>query len=211
VFTVRNGAAYSIFIAPVDRSSAPRLIARDSDTPNFAGPTEIVFRQLGDKASYLGRVHADGTGMERLLERPVESKMGNSPDGEWAVAGGFSDPSRPAGTYAVSLKDRSQRFLCAGPCVIKWSPDGKFLFVTVNYSPADAKNSLTATGRTFIFPEPHGIDSIAIPARGVNPDDLEIPGARVIPKGDLSPGPGGKTWAYTVAEFEGNIFRIPLH
>ena len=152
VFTVRNGAAYSIFIAPVDRSAGPRLIAKDADSPNFAGPTEIVFRQLGDKASHLARVHTDGTGVERLTETPIDSKMGSSPDGEWATVGGLTDSSKPPGTYAVSLKDRSQRFLCAGPCVIRWSPDGKFLFLTVNFSPADAKNSLTATGRTFVFP-----------------------------------------------------------
>ena len=108
-------------MAAVDRGSAPHLLAKDGDSVSFAGPTDLVFRQLGEKASYLDRIHIDGTGLERITEAPIAGKTGTSPDGEWAVAGGLNNSAGLRGTYAVSLRDGSRRALCVGPCVVNWS------------------------------------------------------------------------------------------
>jgi serine/threonine protein kinase/Tol biopolymer transport system component len=210
-FTVRTGSAMAIFMAAVDRGSAPHLLTKDGDNVSFAGATDLVFRQLGDKNGYLARIHADGTGLERITELPIASKMGSSPDGAWAVASGLTDPSKPPGTYAVSLRDGSRRVLCAGPCMAKWSLDGKLLFLTLSRASA-AKNSLTAAGRTLVIPLPRGLAGAAIPEAGFNPvSDQELNGIQVIQKEQISPGFDASTYAYTSADFQGNLFRIPLH
>jgi hypothetical protein len=211
-FTDRTDGAMAIFIAAVDRGSPPHLLAKDGDNVSFAGGTEVVFRQLGEKNGYLARIHTDGTGLARITETPIASKMGSSPDGEWAVAAGLTDPSKPAGTYAVSLRNGSRRSLCAGPCMVKWSLDSKLLFLTLSRASSDARNSLAASGRTLVIPLPRGLAGAAIPEAGFNlVSDQELAGIQVIRQEELSPAFDANTYAYTAAEFQGNLFRIPLH
>jgi hypothetical protein len=205
VFTVRTGGAMAIFMAAVDRGSAPRLLTKDGDSVSFAGAGDVVFRQLGEKASYLARIHTDGTGLERIAETPIVEKWGTSRDGAWAAASGLTDPSKPPQTYAVSLRNRSRRAVCAGPCMARWSLDGKFLFVTT-------RPALTSPGRTLVIPLPQGLSESKIPNGGLNPwSDEELEGIRVIRQGEMSPGFDANKYAYTAAEFQGNLFRIPLH
>jgi hypothetical protein len=212
VFSVRPGGASAIFMAAVDRGSAPRLITKDGDSPSFAGATDLVFRQLGEKTSYLARIHTNGTGLARVTELPIVGGSGASPDGEWAVASGLTDPSKPPGTYAVSLRDGSRRFLCVGGCRVKWSLDRQILFLSVIGSPSDARNTLTNAGRTLVIPLPRGLVGAAIPEAGFNPaSDQDLSGIRVIRQRQVSPGFDADTYAYTAAEFQGNLFRIPLH
>jgi Tol biopolymer transport system component/tRNA A-37 threonylcarbamoyl transferase component Bud32 len=217
-FTAQNAGTKSIYIASVDRGSAPRLLTKDADGVSFAGSANLIFRQLKEKASYLVRVHADGTGMERVVETPILEKLGTSADGEWAVAGGRIDPSKPPGAYAISLRDRSRRGICRGPCLVRWSPGGKFLFVTLSRAPSDIKNALSASVLTVVVPLPKGLKAAAIPDDGfdaISEDDpaglRTLPGLRAIRQSDIAPGLDPNTYAYTSAEFQGNLFRVPLH
>jgi hypothetical protein len=212
VFTVRTGGATEAYIAAVDRGSAPHLLTKDGDGVSFAGPTDVVFRQLGEKNGYLARIHTDGTGLKRVMEAPIAGKMGNtSPDGEWTLAAGLTDFSKTPGTYAVSLRDGSRRAICTGACVVKWTLDGKFLFVTLGHALADERNSLSTPGRTLVIPLPRGLAAAAIPEGGFSAGSDEFPGIQVIRQEQISPGFDAKTYAYTTAEFQGNLFRIPLH
>jgi hypothetical protein len=211
VFTVAAGGAMSIFMAAVDRGSAPHLLTKDGDSVSFAGSKDLVFRQLGEKASHLARIHTDGTGLEQITEAPIAGKMGTSPDGEWAVTAGLTDTSKTPGTYAVSLRDGRRRPLCTGACLVKWSLDGKFLFVTLERSPSAGRLSLSASGRTIVIPLPRGLAGAAIPADGFSAASDEFNGIRVIRQEQISPGFDADTYAYTTTEFQGNLFRIPLH
>jgi hypothetical protein len=164
-----------------------------------------VFRQLGDKANYLARVQTDGSGLERVLDAPVASKFGVSPDGEWAAVAGVFDPSLPPGAYAVSLQDHSRRRICAGPCNVAWSLDGKLLYVT----PYPIR---TSVGRTLVVPLPRGFRRAPLPESGLDrASDEELAGIKVILRGVMFPGPDPDTYAFTTAAFQGNLFRIPLH
>jgi Tol biopolymer transport system component/tRNA A-37 threonylcarbamoyl transferase component Bud32 len=211
VFTVRNGGAIAIFMAAVDRGSAPHLITKDGDGVSFAGPTDLVFRQLGDKNNYLARIHTDGTGLERITQTPIASKVGTSPDGEWAVASGLIDQSKGAVTYAVSLRDGNRRTMCTGPCMVRWSLDSKILFVTLARSPSDGRVSLTVAGRTLVIPLPRGLAGASIPDGGFRAASDEFNGITIIRQEQITPGFDANTYAYTTAEFQGNLFRIPLH
>jgi hypothetical protein len=213
VFTVRTGGgATSIFMAALDRGSAPHLLTKDGDNVTFAGAKDVVFRQLGEKAGYLARINTDGSGIEHVTETPIAGKMGASPDGEWVVGAGLTETSKLPGTYAISLRDGSRRDLCTGACLVKWSLDRKFLFLTPSRSTADDKNSASTSARTFVIPLPRGLGGVAIPKAGFNAaSDQELNGIRVIGQEQVSPGVDANTYAYTAAEFQGNLFRIPLH
>jgi hypothetical protein len=109
------------------------------------------------------------------------------------------------GTFAVSLKDRTQKMICGFLCLAKWSPDGQFLYVTTSLEP-------TSAGTTLVLPIPRGQDLPALPEGGVNAEASDdIPGVRMIRQGQFAPGPGPETYAFAKSEFVGNLFRIPLH
>jgi hypothetical protein len=86
--------------------------------------------------------------------------------------------------------------------MVEWSPDGKFLYVTTS-------SSLASSGRTLVLPLPRGLGQAALPAGGFDHD--ESPGLQVIRQRSMTPGPDPGTYAFTTAEFQGNLFRIPLH
>ena len=63
-----------------------------------------------------------------------------------------------------------------------------------------------------MIPLPRGLGEAAIPEGGFNPaSDQQLNGIRVIPVEEVSSGFDANMYAYTAAEFQGNLFRIPLH
>jgi len=213
VFTTETGGANSIFLAPVDRGSPPRLLTRDADEVSFSGPAQILFRQLGEKANYLARIHTDGSGLERISESPIAEKAGASPDGNWGAVGGWLGSSRSDGTYLISLTDRSYRLLVRNaPCVVQWSLDGQFLFVTLDHTTRDQRVTSGSSGRTLVVPLSHGLAEAPIPAGGFDPESDQLPqGVQMIPQWLVAPRFDPHSYAYTLTEFQGNLFRIPLH
>lgn len=211
-FTLETGGAKSIFVASVDRGTPPRLVTRDGDEVSFAGPMNILFRQLAGKANFLARIHKDGTGLTRVLDTPIADKGGGSPDGVWAIVSGWVGPSSVEGTYIISLRDQSSRYLAKNPCVVQWSSDGKFLFVTLDHSAADVKETTGSSGRTLVIPLPRGVAEAAIPAAGFDPaSHEELNGIQMIPRWLVAPRFDANTYAYVATEFQGNLFQIPLH
>ena len=85
------------------------------------------------------------------------------------------------------------------------------MFVTLGRAPADERNSLSTPGRTLVIPLPRGLAAAAIPEAGFNLASDEFNGIQVIRQEQISPGFDANTYAYTTAEFQGNLFRIPLH
>lgn len=41
--------------------------------------------------------------------------------------------------------------------------------------------------------------------------ERDVRGIQVLPHGNLRPGPDSSTYVFTKHEFQGNLFRIPLH
>ncbi len=202
-FTSQAGKEYQIFVAPLDASAPPRLVVHGGDGVSFGASGELLFRQLGRNANYLARVKIDGGGLERVLEEPIEDKGSVSPDGAWAVVAGVGASSKL--TVAVSVKDGTQKIVCVGLCLPKWSPDGTSFFVATSLDP-------TSAGATLVFPLARGQALPALPPGGLATDSTDnLPGVRVIREGRAIPGPGPDTYTFARTEFVGNLFRIPLH
>jgi serine/threonine protein kinase/Tol biopolymer transport system component len=202
-FTVLMGDESQIFLATADRSSPPRMVVRGGDMVSF-GAGQLVFRQLGGKANYLARVQEDGSGLTRILDSRIVEISGVSPDGEWATV---SDIGSVPGNFAVSMRDRAQRRICAAACVVQWSADGKYMYVALT-----SRFSAPTGKHTYIIRIPHGFRLLDLPASGIDrASEAELAGIQSIPQGDMSPGPDPQTYAFTNTTFQGNLFRIPLH
>jgi hypothetical protein len=203
-FTVHMGDESQIYLAAVDRSSPPRLMVRGGDQVSF-GAGQLFFRQVGGKADYLARVQEDGSGLARILETKTTEVGGVSPDGAWATV---ADLESVAGEYVIGVRRRAQRKICSGVCYVRWSADGKYLYV----SPTSRFSASESTLPTYIIPIPHGIELLDLPASGIDLDSKEhLAGLQSIPQGNMSPGPDPQTYAFTTTAFQGNLFRIPLH
>jgi eukaryotic-like serine/threonine-protein kinase len=187
-----------IFVAASDRSAPPRLVVQGGDSVSFGAGGQLIFRQLSAKTDYLAHIQADGSGLERIQDLPILAKSGASPDGEWVLAGGAGTTH---GMFGVSVKGKVRRQICTTRCDGKWSPDGKYFYLTVG-QPA------RSNGRTtYILPIPRGAGLPDLPLI----DESGPSGMRSIPQMSVAPGPDPGTYAFATAEFQGNLFRIPLH
>ena len=203
-FTVQMGDESQIFLAAADRSLPPRLVVRGGDQVSF-GAGQLFFRQVGGKADYPARVQEDGSGLTRILEAKTTEVGGVSPDGEWVIV---ADLESVPGEFIVGVRRRAKRKICAGVCFVKWSADGKYLYV----SPTSRFSASESTLPTYVVPIPHDVEQLDLPASGIDFASTEqVAGLQAIPQGNMSPGPDPQTYAFTISNFQGNLFRIPLH
>jgi hypothetical protein len=91
---------------------------------------------------------------------------------------------------------------------VRWSADGSHLYVSIQVGEASA----FAFGRTYVIPLRRGEILPAIPAGGFRSEaDLAaISGVRVLPHGDVGPGPSADTYAFSQTTITRNLYRIPL-
>jgi hypothetical protein len=194
--TTDSRGASQIWLAPLDRRTPPREIARGGDHVSFGADGELVFRSLAENNA-LVRITKDGTGRERITTASVLDKFGVSPDGEWVIAFLPGDA-----TIAVPIHGGAPRRICAGRCFPTWSSDGSFLYV-----------GYPGGGKTHAIPMPAGQSLPDLPAAGIDAAAgvVGLPGAWMIEHGSISPGPDPSTYVFTKTDLQRNLFRIPLH
>ena len=207
-FTTRDGSGESqIWLAPLDRRTPPRLIAKAADQVSFGPPGELIFRSLGE-GNALVRIKMDGTGRERISPESILNKGEVSPDGEWVIisAPGTAKDGVLA-TRAVPIHGGVARNLCV-TCSPRWSPDGTFFYVG-----SDRSASPTSAGKTLAIPVPVGKSLPDLPAAGISVADgtAGLPGAVTIEDGLIVPGPDPSTYLFTRTDWQRNLYRIPLH
>jgi hypothetical protein len=206
--TDRDGES-QIWLAPLDRRTPPRQVARDGDQVSFGADGDLVFRSLEGTTNVPVRIKKDGSGRERMTAVPILEKFGVSPDGEWVIvfALGVGEDSAPA-TLAVPLDGGAPRKVCTAFCRAVWSSDGRFFYVA-----ADRGASVISPGKTLAIPVPVGKSLPDLPDSGVDlvAGGIELPGAQVIEHDPLSPGRDPSTYVFTKTDLQRNLFRIPLH
>jgi serine/threonine protein kinase len=211
VFTTKEeGGEPKIWLAPFDRRSPPRQIARAGDSVSFGATGELVFRMVEKTANFLGRMNADGSGAQRIRDTPINDKTGVSPDGDWAIVtgAGRGENAQPE-TIAVPVHGGTPRKLCSEFCRGRWSPDGRLFYITSVFR--------TSAGNMLAIPVLAGKSLPDVPASGLLTADswVELPGAReirhLIPGSEVSPGPGFLTYVFAKTDLQRNLFRIPLH
>ncbi len=204
-YTVQSGTESQIWVAALDRHSPPHLVTRGGDQASFGADGDLIFRALETNQNFLYRIKKDGSGRERIMSTPIPEKLSVSPDGEWVTATIYVSQGNGE-TVAIPVRGGDPRIICTYLCPTAWSPDGKFLYVTTELT-------RSSKGRTLAIPLPPGKALPDLPAAGIasRADRLEIPGIRQLGQGELSAGNDPSTYVYTKQEFQGNLFRVPLH
>jgi eukaryotic-like serine/threonine-protein kinase len=212
-FTMRPaGGDSQVWLASLDRRSAPRRVLNGADRVSFGAGGVLVVRALGERSNTLERVKKDGTGRERIGDFAVLNKMSTSPDGEWVVVflarGG--EPS-VAPTAAIPVRGGAPVEICAQSCPAGWSPDGRFFYVTVQGGTSTFPS--TSGGRTLVIPVSSGRHLPELPAGGVPLDSPwpGPPGTHVIDWANIVLGLDPSTYVLIKSDLQRNLFRIPLH
>jgi hypothetical protein len=161
----------------------------------------VLFLWSDGKANYLVRIGKDGSRQSKVVPYSIGNVNSISPDRRWIAvllsgrvvavptAGGDPRPIYRNSTPAV-----------------RWSADGKFFYLGVQ------GRSLTSDGKTVAIPVPPGETLPQLPPAGILglEEATALPGARVLDRWDIAPGPDPSVFAYTKTAVHRNLYRIPL-
>lgn len=197
-----------LWVAQLDRSSAPiKLNISGARSPHFSAHGRILFQHAEGTSNYLEQIDQDGSHRSKVFPYPIVEFQGVSPGRRWVVA---AVPLMPPGNLpeiaVIPLQGGAPRRICDGYCQPKWSPDGKFLFVTV------VAPSRAGPGRTLAIPLGPAESFPNLPARGVAPmtEPSVIPEAKSIARGQLVPGQDPEHYAWVNTTIHRNLYRLSL-
>jgi Tol biopolymer transport system component len=219
VFTMAEGEPRSgIWISYLDRTQGPRqLTAEKADRAFFAGNDSIVF-QTNRAKSHLARLSIQTGAREEIDGAPALFLLSVSPDGHWAsvvVAAGEGHGDRVTSVKAYPLRGGEPVPLCDnctisfGPAraqapIVTWSPDGRFLYLSLRYfgmqTPRTLSLPVSARG-------PTALNAINLASEK---EVLKLKGARLLPAGDAYPSTSPEVYAFSRYGAKTNLFRIYL-
>lgn len=211
VFTTQPaGQASQLWLAPLDRSSPPRMISASGEAnPHFGPKGQVLFRYADGKDYYLAKMALDGSGRTKIYPSPILDFFGTSPDRRFAILSAPLRMPKVSGqgpVMAVPVEGGAARNICDNLCLVRWSPDGKYFYLV-----ATPSSLTTPAGRTLMIPVPPGESFPPLPASGFRPggEGLPISGIKYVEQSGIAPGLGSN-YAYVKATMHANLFRIPL-
>ena len=146
--TQPSGKASQLWLAHLDGSSPPKLIASTGERrPHFGPDGNVVFQFTDGKVNYIGQIRKDGSDRSKVVPYPIFDLYTISADRHWLIA---DVPNGNATTMAIPIEGGSARRVCNGSCPVAWAPDGRFLYVGI------VPDSQTTRGKTLAIPIPPG-------------------------------------------------------
>ena len=195
-----------VWLAWLDGREPPNRIPHaDGDNPRFGRDGEIVFRGLEGNSGVLYRIRENGERRERIAQLSGAVFGTVSPDGEW-----LSSPGPDSSTILYSTSGRPSLTLLPNSrsTRLRWSLNGLQAYMSIQYGQASA----FGTGQTYVLPLAPGSVLPPIPPGGfrTEADVAAVPGAQVLPYGDVALGPSPSVYVYSRITTTRNLYRIPL-
>jgi len=191
-----------LWLAPFDRRSPPRQIPNAEGMNARFGPSgEILFRHPEGSSWFVYRISLDGTGLRKVLERPIFALQSVSPDGRWIEAWAPVPGQKQAATQIFPLRGGLPIVIGANTN-LQWSSRGDTLWIAQGPVP---------DGKTYIVPLPTGKILPTIPGGGFGSeqDIARLPGAHLI-DAIGAPGPSRDVYAFQRRTVQRNLYRIPI-
>jgi DNA-binding winged helix-turn-helix (wHTH) protein/Tol biopolymer transport system component len=204
----RDGKS-QLWLAPIDRSSAPKLIGEPGGTTPYFGPRgKILFQIAEGNFNYLEQMNEDGSSRSKVVPYPISDIEGISPGRKWLIGMvPYPDGKRVVPMeMAIPLDGGSPLRICASFCVPAWSSSGGFLFLAVE-APTQ-----TSPGRSLAIPVGPGESLAAVPPGGIKAgaEADEVPGSQSVNRALLVPGKDLSHFAYVNTTAHRNLYRISL-
>jgi hypothetical protein len=196
-----------LWLAPIDRSAPARHIGSSGEmSPHFGPRGQILFQLTEGKFNYLAQMNPDGSARSRVVPYPISNIQGISPGRRWVMAlAPFPGGGGPA-PIAIPVDGGPPRRIFKGFTVPRWSSNGKFLFVPVEFP------THSSPGRSLAIPVGPGEALPEFPPEGIAPGTAasEIPGAQSVPRAHLVPDKDPSRYVYVNTRVHRNLYRIPL-
>jgi hypothetical protein len=200
-----------LWIVPFDPQSRPHQIPNvEGEHPFFGFNGEVFFRGLERNSAFAYRVHEDGSGLQKVSDRPIAGLVRSSPDSKWLLA----KLPGPAGsqTVALPLQQGSAPRVIASAALsfadpdVHWSADAKTIYIRLPLG-----GEPWAGARTYALPVAPGSIWPKMPAQGFQSEEdvSKVPGAILIHEFDC-PGTTPASYAFVRMTVQRNLFRIPL-
>jgi hypothetical protein len=146
-------------------------------------------------------IKTDGSKRKQITPYPISTFLSSSPDGRWLIALAPASDRAAADTMAIPTEDGRPHRVCRGFCPAVWASNRKTLYIALE------------GGKTVAIPVSAG-EFPEVPAGLVESPEkaMEVPGARLIDKWNISPSPDDPStfaWVKTKAGNR-NLFRISL-
>ena len=211
-----------IWIAPLDRSAAPRRVYDGKTDRVFFDPAgNLYFLADVGAQRFLQRVVAPAYGSpEQIDPEPIFYLFSMSPDGQWLV--GVSPRVRGSGLEQVGISTRGlpRRVLCAfcsggggparlGGLPVSWTRDGRALVVSGQFITSAAMPPLPYS---ILVPLQRAGSLPDVPSGGIRSaeDYLRIPGARTISRENVFPGATSSQLLFYEPKLIRNLYRVRL-
>ena len=164
--TQPTGKVPQIWLAPLDLSSAPKLIgsgeAFSPFSPYFGPDRNVLFVMRDGNTNYLASMSRDGSKRSKVLPNPISGIYGGvSPDRRWVAVSMPAPNVRTGAMFAVPTGGGASRRICEGFRPVAWSPDGKFFYIGVT------RSSRSSPGKTLAIPLRSGESLPDLPASGI--------------------------------------------
>lgn len=187
-----------LWLVALDRHSPPRQIPNtEGISPVFGQHREIFFRAPD---GFVYQVGEDGTGLQKIIEKPISLVKSISPDGRWLVV--------VAGEAFVHPIGGGPLLRLGGDMDVGWTADRRHLWISMG----DGGMRRMATGKTYLIPLAPGQMLPTIPAGGFQSraEIARLPGARVIDVADVAFAQTLDVYAFSRETTHRNLYRIPL-
>jgi hypothetical protein len=202
VTTTSADGPLEIWVAGLDRRTAPRRVVQGGDNVTFGANRDLVFRSLEGHVNFITRIGLDGQNRVRVSDSKTIDFIGTSPDGHWvSFAGSFA--GEKLGVVALPVYGGESKVLCYSLCQPEWSPDAASLYLVVGIgTPRSILVLPLQSGHA--FPEfPAGSEDALSAWR-------KLPNARMIQRLPSIPGLDESTYVVTKMDERRNLFRVPL-
>lgn len=193
----------SIWVAPLDGSSSPRMLQRSAEHPRFTSDF-IYYIKRGGGGSYAHRIRSDGSGDQQIWNENIVT-LATSPDGRYLAV---TLPIQKGGEWSLELVDWAQEKVqpVCKDGMVYWSDDGRSLYVFAGFGKGnrDAPTYLLSLAAGQGIPElpPAGVPDIA--------HLVAVTKARTLAAHAVAAGRVPGTYAYVKETVQRDLYRIPL-
>jgi Tol biopolymer transport system component len=201
VTRMADDGSMEIWVAAMDRRTAPRKVVQGGDNVAFGANRDLVFRSIEGHLNPMNRIGIDGQNRVRLSDTIAVNGIRTSPDGRWTTfLGPIGDDH--GGAIAVPVYGGASKSVCYRACELMWSPDGASLYLAIGFEPPRS---------VLMIPLRPGQSLPDFPESGeALPVWRKLPGARMLDHDVGVPGLDPSTYVVTKYDERRNLFRVPL-
>jgi Tol biopolymer transport system component len=186
-----------VWLARLDRQLPHQQIPNvEGKQPRYGPSGEIFFRRPEGAATFVYRVRADGSDMQKVIEQPIALLGDVSRDGRWILGW--------ASRWQAFSLDGRPPVLIGSFMGWNWSPNGDWVSMAGSGGPI-------SQDRSYLIPLAPGEALPRIPAEGFHTEDeiAQLPGARKV-DARIVAGPSPDVYAFYRSTTQRNLYRIPI-